>query len=296
MKRDTRILLGLGIGCALLIVVAGLTYSATKPHRSADAVMPDLRGVSLTDARKRLADIELKAQTVDDTGTGRHVMFDSNWTVTNQTPSAGATLADLKKITLGVVKKGEAPRAATSDTPSPTTNSAVKTSTTATEPPAKSEPETHNACSMLDPAALEAAHMSPALDKPLTDADEDETTYGCENVLSEVMLEIHLRPNAISACRAADFATRIPDPGYSNPFPNAVRLPYDDPMGGAKVIATETGVSRISWSHDAYWILLEINSDPVVPGLQPRHPFDTLNQLADRIATSVEQHLATGNW
>ncbi|MGA4792279.1 PASTA domain-containing protein [Nocardia sp. AB354] len=134
MKRDTRILLGLGIVCALLIVVAGLTYSAIKPHRSADAVMPDLRGVSLTDARKRLADLELKAQTVDDTGNGRHVMFDSNWTVTSQTPSAGATLADLKKITLGVVKKGEAPRAATSGTPSPTTNSSVKTSTTGGSP------------------------------------------------------------------------------------------------------------------------------------------------------------------
>ncbi len=113
---------------------------------------------------------------------------------------------------------------------------------------------------MLDPAALEPAHMSPALDKPLTDTDEDETIYGCENVLSEVMLEIHAHPNAIGARLAADLATHIPDPGYSNPFPNAVRLPYGDPMGGAKIIATETGGSRFSWSHDAYWVLLEINS------------------------------------
>lgn len=300
MKRDTRILIGLGAVCVAL--VSAVVYTANSPQRDADAVMPNVVGASLSDARDQLDDLQLKTHVVDDTGNGRHALVDSNWIVTSQDPVGGSALGERKKATLGVVKKGETPQpsATTAASPSPSATTAASPSPSATaehsDPRPSKAPEPHNACLLLDRSDLEAALMSPTLDKPLTDIDEGETTYGCENDLSEVMLEIHVRPDAASARQAADFATRDTDPGYRQAFPNAVRLPYADPMGGAKIIATETGTSRISWSHGSYWVLLEINSDPVIPRLAPRHPFDTLNHLVDRIHDNVEQHLTAGNW
>lgn len=295
MKRDTRILIGLGTVCAALAVVSAVVYSANRPQRDADAVMPNLLGASLSDARDRLDELQLKTHTVDDTGNDRHVLVDTHWIVTSQDPVGGSALGERKETTLGVVKKGETPRTSTTAAASPTPGA-----TTADSEPRPSKapaaPESHNACLLLDRNDLEAALMSPRLEKPLTDVDERETTYGCENDLSEVMLEIHVRPDAASARQAADFATRDTDSDYRHAFPNAVRLPYADPMGGAKIIATETGTSRISWSHGAYWVLLEINSDPVIPHVTPRHPFDTINHLVDRIHDNVEQHLTAGNW
>ncbi|MET8428830.1 PASTA domain-containing protein [Nocardia sp. NPDC004860] len=242
MKRDTRIVIGLGTVCVAL--VSAVVYSANSPRREADAVMPNVVGASLSDARDQLDDLQLKTHVVDDTGNGRHAMVDSNWIVTSQDPVGGSVLGERKKATLGVVKKGETPQ------PSVTTAASSSPSATAvhSDPKPSKAPESHNACLLLDRSDLEAALMSPTLDKALTDTDidEGETTYACENDLSEVMLEIHMRPDAASARQAADFATRDTDPGYRHAFPNAVRLPYADPMGGAKIIATETGTSRIS--------------------------------------------------
>ncbi|MEU6559094.1 PASTA domain-containing protein [Nocardia nova] len=296
MKRDLRILIGLGTGCVVLAVVAAVVHAGNSPRRDAGAVMPNLIGMALSDARDQLDDLQLKAHTVDDTGRDRHVLVDSNWIVTSQDPSGGSALGGRKNVTLGVVKNGETPRSSTTVPLSPAANVDRSDPAPSTTPVAPVAPEPHNACLMLDRGVLEAALMSTTLDKPITYIDEGATTYGCENDLSEVMLEIHRRSDAATARRAADFATRDADSDYRHVFPNAVRLPYGDTVGGAKIIATETGISRISWSHGAYWILLEINSDPVIPHVAPRHPFDTLNRLADQIHDNVEQHLTNGNW
>ncbi|MGA6205462.1 hypothetical protein ACPESR_11950 [Nocardia testacea] len=149
---------------------------------------------------------------------------------------------------------------------------------------------------MIDPDALTAAHMSDELEQPLTDhaTPNSNAAYACGNDLSEVAIEITLHPNEQDAAASAEYVTRpeiLTDP-YT-PFAHATRIPL---RTGAKVIATNTGVSRISWSHGLYSILLEINSDPVVPGLTPRHPHATIDRLAEAIIDRTDQALTHTAW
>ncbi|WP_280182418.1 hypothetical protein [Nocardia cyriacigeorgica] len=86
----------------------------------------------------------------------------------------------------------------------------------------------------------------------------------------------------------------ITDP-YS-PYANATRIPFESSFAGAKVISTDTGVSRVSWSVGPYLLVLEINSDPVIPHLIPRHPFDVLDTLIDTIFQQANAVLADDDW
>ncbi|MGW5388130.1 PASTA domain-containing protein [Nocardia sp. NPDC003963] len=294
----------LGILIAITLTFGGAFLGDQRePSRDPGTVMPNLVGMELSHAKDLLRDLELDTATHDDTGEQRYVWVDSNWTVTSQTPSAGTTLADLDKAVLGVIKTGETLRAGaavTTDLPTvaptttPPTFSTTPTSTAATEQSLPTPP--HNACLLIDPDALTAAHMSDELEQPLTDhaTPNSNATYACGNDLSEVAIEITLHPNEQDAAASAEYATRpeiLTDP-YT-PFTHATRIPL---RTGAKVIATNTGVSRISWSHGLYSILLEINSDPVVPGLTPRHPDPTIDRLAEAIIDRTDQALTHNTW
>ncbi|MGW4371640.1 PASTA domain-containing protein [Nocardia takedensis] len=279
----------LGIVVSIALIFGGaLAADALEPGRDPDTVMPDLVGMELPAAKNLLRDLDLDIVTRDDTGEDRQVWIEGNWTVTSQTPAAGTLLAELAEAELGVVKTGETPRPATPIADPPTTSSAQIATPTPTPP--------RNACLLIDTDALTTAHLSPTLEQPLTDPATpiNKATYACGNDLSEVAIEITTHAGEADAAAAADYATRpdiLTDP-YT-PFAHATRVPLPT---GAKVIATETGVSRISWSHGLYSILLEINSDPVVTGLTSRHPHTTIDRLADAIIDRTEQALANDSW
>ncbi|MBF6216228.1 MULTISPECIES: PASTA domain-containing protein [Nocardia] len=286
----------IGVVASVALVIAGAAL-APDPHRDPAAVMPDVVGMNLSEATDLLDALDLKVRTTDDTGAGRQVWVDRNWTVTRQHPDAATVLGDRSEVELGVVKLGEQPGQPSDNTPS--SPAPVGSDDPAATPPSAPVPveQARNACVMIDPSALSEANFSPHLQQPLSQAAvaDDPAIHACANDLGEISIEITVHPTAVAAIAAAEFAT-APDiltTPYT-PFARGTRQPL--PGGGAKVIATETGVSRISWHHDIYSILLEINSDPVVPGLPPRHPFDTLDHLADRIIARTTTVLSEGTW
>ncbi|WP_280202688.1 MULTISPECIES: PASTA domain-containing protein [Nocardia] len=267
---------------ALLVGAAALDRGIEKT-RDPNAVMPDIVRMSLPDANDALDRLDLDVTTYDATTDDRKVWIESNWIVAEQKPPAGTKLGDLTAVEVGVVKTGES-RATT--TPS--------TSATTILPP------TRDACRMIDPDALAAAKMSARLQPPRqsTPSGADDTpNYGCANDLDEVTLEVHLYPTHEAARTNAEYATR-PEiiTGPYSPYAKATRIPFDSSFAGAKVISTDTGVSRVSWSVGPYLLLLEINSDPVSPNRTPRHPFDVLNTLIDTIFQQANAVLAEGDW
>ncbi len=155
-----------------------------------------------------------------------------------------------------------------------------------------------NVCSMIDVEALRDAEMSPALDAPVSMPPvsvDDSESHGCANDLGEVSLHIEIYRDVTQARQAADHDTQDPS-GPGNPFPNAVRVPFGEPRGGAKLIATQTGISRVTWSNGVHYALLEINSDPEIRGVRSRHPFEVLDTLIDRLVNRADRMLTEGNW
>lgn len=291
-----------GIVVAVVLIFGGAALSeSSKAARDPSAAMPQLIGMTLDDAKDTLKGLELEARTHDDTADDRQVFVESNWTVTSQNPPAGTTLGNLTKVGLGVVKQGEmAESAAPSNLPAEP--SPVSSSTVGPEPttsPDTPQPGLHNACLLIDTGALGSAQMSPTLQAPLHSVAtaDSEAIFGCANDLGEVTLEVTRYSSESAAQAAAEYATRseiLTSP--FTPFPNALRVPFGPDTGGAKVIATQTGISRISWSLGAYSLLLEINSDPVVRGLTPRHPVGTLDRLIDDIVDRSRVVITNGVW
>ncbi|WP_067499034.1 hypothetical protein [Nocardia ignorata] len=151
---------------------------------------------------------------------------------------------------------------------------------------------------MIDVEALRDAEMSPALDAPVSMPPvsvDDSESHGCANDLGEVSLHIEIYRDVTQARQAADHDTQDPS-GPGNPFPNAVRVPFGEPRGGAKLIATQTGISRVTWSNGVHYALLEINSDPEIRGVRSRHPFEVLDTLIDRLVNRADRMLTEGNW
>ncbi|MBF6094957.1 PASTA domain-containing protein [Nocardia cyriacigeorgica] len=263
------------VAAVALLVGAAALDRGIEETRDPNAVMPDIVGMSLPDANDALDRLDLDVTTYDATNDDRKVWIESNWIVAEQKPPAGTKLGDLTAVEVGVVKTGES-RATT------------------TRPP------TRDACRMIDPDALAAAKMSARLQPPRqsTPSGADDTpTYGCANDLDEVTLEVHLYPTHEAARTNAEYATR-PEilTGPYSPYAKATRIPFASSFAGAKVISTDTGVSRVSWSVGPYLLLLEINSDPVIPHLTPRHPFDVLDTLIDTIFQQANAVLAEGDW
>ncbi|MBF6541245.1 PASTA domain-containing protein [Nocardia farcinica] len=288
----------IGAIASVALVIAGAALTPDR-HRDPAAVMPDVVGMNLAEANDLLDTLDLKVRTTDDTGDGRHVWVDRNWTVTRQHPDAATVLGDRSEVELGVVKLGEQPARPGDNTPPPSpapTRRDDPTPTPSSAAPAPVE-QARNACLMIDPSVLAEANLSPHLQQPRSRAAsaDEPAIHACANDLGEISIEITVQPTVAEAIAAAEFATRpdILTTPYT-PFARGTREPL--PGGGAKVIATETGVSRVSWHHDIYSILLEINSDPVVPGLPPRHPFDTLDHLADRIISRTTTLLSERTW
>lgn len=156
----------------------------------------------------------------------------------------------------------------------------------------------HNACALLDPDALVAGGFSertaPSPLAPDTAAHGDIlATYACGNADTSIVIEVDLHTSDQSARESADYNTSSDQTFLIN---SGTRVPFDTSRGGAKIINTELGVSRVSWSHGPYAVLLEIMSDPVVSGLPATHPYDRIDTMITTIVERADARLATGNW
>ncbi|NMM91066.1 hypothetical protein B2J88_43295 [Rhodococcus sp. SRB_17] len=100
------LLVGIPVLAALVLGCEPLD-DTSKPLRDPDAVMIDVIGQMLDDAKENLKALEVKVKTIDDTGGGRSVILSKNWTVTSQSVAAGDVLGDRTEVELGVVKTGE---------------------------------------------------------------------------------------------------------------------------------------------------------------------------------------------
>ncbi|WP_170160859.1 PASTA domain-containing protein [Nocardia puris] len=283
---------------AAAAVLATGCEALTELDRDANATMPNVVGMQLDEARKTLGRLDLDVQVQDDTGANRNVWVDSNWTVTRQEIPTDTPLGTTTDVTIGVVKHGETPQTPEPQPTSAAPPSAAPPAEPAPQPPPSTPSPLRNACLLLDASALQAAQMSPQLQDARTawrTSANDVDTHACANDLDEVTIHVDVHPEPQSARSDADYATQISDDPY-NPFKSGVRLPFDGSRGGAKLISTELGISRVSWSNGVHSVLLEINSDPEVPGLPSRHPFDTLNRLIDQIVEHADSLIASGRW
>lgn len=100
------LLVGIPVLAALVLGCEPLD-DTSEPQRDPDAVMIDVTGQVLDDAKDNLKALEVKVKTIDDTGGGRSVILSKNWTVTSQSIAAGDVLGDRTEVELGVVKTGE---------------------------------------------------------------------------------------------------------------------------------------------------------------------------------------------
>lgn len=156
----------------------------------------------------------------------------------------------------------------------------------------------HNACALLDSDVLTAGGFSDRTEQapgaPESTAHGDIlATYACGNADSSVIVEIDLHTSPESAREAADFNTSD-DQRFL--IDSGTRVPFDTTRGGAKIINTELGISRTSWSRGPYAVLLEVMSDPVVPGLAATHPYDRIDTMITTTVDHADTRLAGGSW
>lgn len=118
-------------------------------------------------------------------------------------------------------------------------------------PPADTPPVTvpvHNACALLDVDVLTAGGSSDRTAQA-PGAPESTThgavlaTYECGNSDSSVIVEIDLHNSPESARQAADYNTSD-DQRFL--IDSGTRVPFDTTRGGATIINTEPGVSRMN--------------------------------------------------
>lgn len=168
----------------------------------------------------------------------------------------------------------------------------------AAAPPAAAAVPAHDACALLDPDALVAGGFSDRTEKapgaPESTAHGDIlATYACGNADSSIIIEIDLHNSPQSARESADDNTSADQTFLID---GGTRVPFDANRGGAKIINTEFGISRVSWSNGPYAVMLEVMSDPVVPGLTATHPYERIDAMITTTVDHADTRLASGGW
>lgn len=166
-----------------------------------------------------------------------------------------------------------------------------------TGPPAPAIPA-HNPCALLDPAALTAGGFEERTAAAPGAPDEfargdTRATYACGNADSGVVIEIALLTTPEAARAQADDATSSEQTFLIN---TGTRIPFDATRGGAKIINTELGISRISWSNGPYAVQLDVMTDPVIAGLTPKHPLERIDAMVEATVQHADQLLTGGTW
>lgn len=164
-------------------------------------------------------------------------------------------------------------------------------------PPAPAVPA-HNPCALLEPAALVAGGFEERTAAAGGAPDEfargdTRATYACGNADSGVVIEIDLFTTPEAARAQAEDATNTQQTFL---LATGTRIPFDATRGGAKIINTELGISRISWANGPYSVQLDVMSDPVITGLTPKHPFERIDAMLDATVEHADQLLSSGNW
>lgn len=147
----------LGIPTVAVLLIAGM-LNGHELTPDPNALVPNVIGTSLSDAREALRDVGLEVKMEDDTGRGRGVWNLGNWTATRQSPEAGIPIGDTRAVVLGAVKEGEktAAQQAAEEAAEPTPTSTAPEASSATQSPA--------------PAAT--PERLPAEPAPLTDEEQ----------------------------------------------------------------------------------------------------------------------------
>ncbi|MDQ1295323.1 MAG: hypothetical protein QG608_3208 [Actinomycetota bacterium] len=100
--RRSPVLLSL-VACLLLVTTTGCDPDSDRRPASRIEV-PDLVGLRLGEAEKKLAALDLFDRARDASGLGRTVVNPSNWVVSAQSPGAGKHAPDNRFVTLQVLK------------------------------------------------------------------------------------------------------------------------------------------------------------------------------------------------
>ncbi|WP_420879030.1 PASTA domain-containing protein [Rhodococcus sp. (in: high G+C Gram-positive bacteria)] len=145
--------LWLGIPAVVALFVGFGFLSDAELRPDPNALVPNVVGTSLSDARAALRDAGLEAATEDDTGQNRSVWNASNWTATRQSPEAGARIGDTRTVTVGVIKDGEKTAAQ---------QAAEKTSTPPPTPATTTASTSSSAAPSTAPAAPSTASAAPS--------------------------------------------------------------------------------------------------------------------------------------
>ncbi|WP_179377782.1 PASTA domain-containing protein [Rhodococcus sp. ACS1] len=93
----------------------------SPPAQDPPAVVPEVVGMKLPDAKAAIEALGLDVELHDDTGGNRSVFWEHNWTVSSQSVAGGDTVAAGQVLTLGVLKDGEHPPTTTVQAPAPST-------------------------------------------------------------------------------------------------------------------------------------------------------------------------------
>jgi hypothetical protein len=100
--RRSPVLLFL-VACLLLVTTTGCDPDSDR-RATSRIELPDLVGLRLGDAEKKLAALDLYDRARDASGLGRTVVNPSNWVVSAQSPVAGEHPPDNRFVTLRVLK------------------------------------------------------------------------------------------------------------------------------------------------------------------------------------------------
>ncbi len=108
----------LGAVVALSLLVAGCATEPEEPP--ADVTMPDVVGKALDAAKAELEELGFSSEDIEsyDTVESRSQWDDSNWEVTEQSPSAGGTVSNGSEVRLGVRKYSDSEGDESSPAPS----------------------------------------------------------------------------------------------------------------------------------------------------------------------------------
>lgn len=252
----------------LALLVVGMVTTAAECDLESEPTgsgqVPALVGNNLDDAKIKLDDEGFAEPDTRDAVEDRTAMNDSNWVVVSQEPGPGGTVEKKTKIQLGIAKPGDGRfdelLAAGGGQELLAERQRERDKDAAKDRAEKAEDR--DPCGLLDGISVSTDLFSADLQEPKKDVqDADDSGYirvtvACANDDEGLVVHAITSPTPQDAVREANVAAEDPE-GFFTTNAFAVERFPDEVGGGGYWVNTEMGSSRLSWSVDYWFIMVE---------------------------------------
>ena len=293
----------------LALVLTGMLTTAAECDLESDPTgsgqVPALVGMNLDDAKSKLDDEGFAEPDTDDAVEDRTAVKDSNWVVVSQDPGPGGTIEKKTKMQLGIAKPddGGFDELLAAGGGQELLNERQRERDKQAAKDRAEEAEDRDPCDLLDGISVSTDVFSADLQEPKKDVeDADDSGYtrvtvACANDDEGLVVHAITSPTPQEAVREANVAAEDPE-GFFTTNAFAVERFPDEAGGGGYWINTEMGSSRLSWSVDYWFIMVEgYFLDAVTADIKGiRRVGEKVVAMFDEIKGQATAVIQGGNW